>query len=119
ITNRFVGPELTRYLRGAKKHLKSLTLRNAVADTGCLGDEVVPWHEFFDALADANLGLEEFVLETPAPLTDDEEFQASSTGNRPTQEPDEVKEVRRVLADEGSGRRLFGYSYMDDKYGNW
>ena len=43
---------------------------------------------------------------------------AESYGDRVPEEPDNVVEVRRKLEHENEkGRKLFGYAYLDDKYG--
>lgn len=109
-----VGPELIDFVIGHKETLKSLTMRRCSADMYG-GTNDIPWKTFFDSLRNAKpqklRHLE--LLFDKVPLTREDNFDLEEDEAKV---PAEVKQVRQILANDTS-RRIFPYTYLDDKYG--
>ncbi len=115
----FLGPDLLDFLTGHTKTLESLTMRkcfgspseNTIADNG------IHWSDFLDSLHNAKFqSLRRFdIVPDPTPLVDGE-FEDDKEDDDEDELPDEVKEAREILANDGC-RRVFAYASLDDKYG--
>jgi hypothetical protein len=112
----FVGPELVAFIRSHARVLRSLDIARCVSAGSGFGmaDNPLYWAEFFDQVYEAKSSLVELIVGGGrVPLTRDEEFDHDYDY---TNEPDEVREIRRKLKAD-SRLKLFGYAYLDDKYG--
>lgn len=114
--NCFVGPELVSFIRGHAQVLKSLDIKECVSggDGRGMADNAIYWAEFFDSVYEAKPVLTKLIAGGgKAPLTSDEEFEPQY---QYIDEPDSVQEIRQKLRDDPA-LRLFGYGYLDGKYG--
>ncbi|KAI1264351.1 hypothetical protein F5Y18DRAFT_427973 [Xylariaceae sp. FL1019] len=119
----FVDAALIAFLR-SHRQLKSLRLTNCYSAGNNLARgtarSATPWADFFSAVRESQANhLHEFTLQedrTP-PLTHEEQFHRDDGPyDPPDDEADDVRTVRRILT-EDTGRRLFAYVSLDDKYG--
>lgn len=107
----FIGPELVSFIRGHTQLLTSLDIKDCVsggnsysADTG------IYWAEFFDSVFEAKPALTELIAgssDLSDGLLPDYWFEP---------DPEDPEEIRRKLKADPS-LRLFGYGYVDTKYG--
>ena len=122
LANVFLNSSLVNFIAEAntKHSLRSVTLRGAVAaNWSWTGFPTLSWIAFFNTLVERGVRLDSFVLETIAPLTREEEFPSGASMDEIySLDPPEVAEIRQTLKN-NPDRRLFGYSYIDDKYGMW
>ncbi|KAI0154690.1 hypothetical protein GGR57DRAFT_502440 [Xylariaceae sp. FL1272] len=119
----FVDAALIAFLSSHPQQLRSLRLTNcySAGNNQARGTarSATPWSVFFSAVRRSQADLHEFILQegrTP-PLTHEEQFEDDDVPYEPPDdEADDVKTVRRILS-EDTGRRLFAYACLDDKYG--
>ncbi|CAN8095615.1 unnamed protein product [Discula destructiva] len=117
LKNCFVSARLKAFLGAHARTLKALKLRACVASPSASADSPCIWQEFFDGMAAAQPALTELIVdcESNAPLTRDEQYCQPTEGE---EEDDEIKQIRQSL-DEQDSLMLFGYAYLDDKYGTF
>jgi hypothetical protein len=112
----FVGPELVSFIRSHAQSLKSLDVKECVSggDGYGMAENAIYWAEFFDSVYEMNPALTQFIAGGgKVPLTSDEQFNPDYQFK---DEPQGVQDIRwKLKADQGL--RLFGYGYLDDKYG--
>ncbi|RFU76439.1 hypothetical protein TARUN_5795 [Trichoderma arundinaceum] len=115
LENCFVGPELVSFMHGHTQVLKSLDVKECVSGDGsAMADNAISWAEFFDGVYEAKPALTELIAGGgKVPLTRDEEFIPDYQFK---DEPEDIQEIRRKLKADPR-LRLFGYGYLDDKYG--
>ena len=118
LENIFVGPELCQILSGHSKTLRQLVLKNCHAspntlNMSSLAESGITWASFFKKVYQCQPVLDKVVVENDTiALTADEQF-----GNR-GKEDEESEEIEAVRTQLKIGkRRLFAYTYLDDKYG--
>lgn len=115
----FASPEFVDFLGSHSKTLETLILRECYAEA-CqmrLAHNSIWWSDLFEAVIASRPVLSDFqIVDQKVPLTDEEEWKHDYDPEN-FNEDDEVKEIREVLKDPQSGRRLLGYAYLDDKYG--
>jgi hypothetical protein len=112
LVNCYIGPAIQNFITKHAKVLKTLTLRDC--DAEIYEEDGTSWEAFLDAISQEDLVLTALTIENRnVPLTQDEEF------DRPDQEEvsNDIKQVRAILGDPSSDRKLFSYGYNDDKYG--
>ncbi|KAL7928266.1 hypothetical protein V8C35DRAFT_318578 [Trichoderma chlorosporum] len=112
----FVGPELVSFIRGHAQVLKSLDVKECVSggDGSGMAENAIYWAEFFDAVYETNPALTQLIAGgDKVPLTRDEQFDPDYQFK---DESESVQEIRRKLKADPR-LQLFGYGYLNDKYG--
>ncbi|KAK5995080.1 hypothetical protein PT974_03473 [Cladobotryum mycophilum] len=116
LENCFVGPELVSFVQGHASSLASLDVKDCVSggDGYGMAENSLYWAQFFDEIYDAKPSLIELIAEGGrVPLTSDEQYSRDYIA---VNEPEEVQDIRMKLK-ANPKLRLFGYAYLDDKYG--
>lgn len=115
LTRCFVSPELISFIHSHAQVLKSLDIKECVAANGYgLAENGISWAEFFDKVYEAKPALTELIAGGgDVPLTPEEKYQQDYQLQN---EPEVIQEIRRKLKADPR-LLLFGYGYLDDKYG--
>jgi hypothetical protein len=115
----FVSPELVQFFKAHSKTLETLILRDCYAE-GCqlrLAHNSMWWSDFFQSVIASRPVLSDLqIIDQKVPLTHEEQFEENYNPDDYA-EDEEVREIRRIVKDPKSGRRLLSYAYLDDKYG--
>lgn len=110
LENCFISPELVSFIQGHAKVLRSLDVNGCFGGEGNMAANPISWAKFFDEIYRAEPSLVELNARgREVPLSSDE--QRTYYANE-----EEVQDIYQKLRS-NSKLKLFGYKYIDDKYG--
>lgn len=106
----FIGPELVSFVQGHARVLRSLDVDGCFGGGGDMAENPISWAKFFDEIYKAEPSLVELKASgLEVPLSSDEQ--------RTYYDDEEiVRDIYQKLRSNPK-LKLFGYEYLDDKYG--